>query len=331
MNSVPLDLGRRGLLGSDLDGPAVLAVSRAADDVRGWAVEARSTIDELLATHHAILIRGAGIDSIEKFRAVLDACGCDLLEYRERSTPRSQLAGRVYSSTEYPKNQTIPMHNENSYSTVWPRRIFFGCLRPAASGGGTPIADSRIVFRQIDEHVRRAFIEKGVVYVRNYGQGVDLSWQDAFQTHDRAMVEQYCREADIACEWFDDGEGLHTSQRRPAALRVTDTGEHVWFNQAHLFHVSSLEPALRQSLLALFPIDRLPRHALFGTGEAIELEALNHIREVYARASLDIAWQAGDLLVLDNLYYAHGRMPFEGERQVVVAMDGRGGAGTVPL
>ncbi len=331
MNSVPLEIGQCVPLGSDPDGPAVLAVGRAADDVRGWALEARPTIEELLAAHHAILLRGVGIDSIEKFRAVLDACGCDLLEYRERSTPRSQLASRVYSSTEYPKSQTIPMHNENSYSVVWPRRIFFGCLRPAPTGGATPIADSRIVYRHIDEQVRRAFVEKGVIYVRNFGQGVDLSWQDAFQTHDRAMVEEYCREADIAFEWFDDGEGLQTRQRRPAALRVTSTGEFVWFNQAHLFHVSSLEPTLRQSLLALFPVERLPRHALFGTGEAIELEALDHIREVYARASIDVAWQAGDLLVLDNLYYAHGRTPFEGERQVVVAMDGRGGTGTVPL
>lgn len=326
-----LDVERCVPLTNDPAGPAVLVADRAAADVRSWAAASRPAIDELLERHKAILLRGFGVDTIAKFRELLDACSTDLLEYRERSTPRSHVAGRVYSSTEYPKSQRIPMHNENSYSLVWPRRIIFCCLRPAASGGATPIADSRIVYRELDEQVRQAFIEKGVTYVRNFGQGVDLSWQDAFQTNERAAVEEYCRGAAITCEWFDDGEGLHTRQTRPAALMVTSTGENVWFNQAHLFHVSSLEPAVRQSLLALFPVERLPRHATFGDGGEIESAALDHIRDVYARASVDVTWQAGDVLVLDNLYFAHGRTPFQGEREVVVAMDGRGGAGTVPL
>jgi alpha-ketoglutarate-dependent taurine dioxygenase len=31
-------------------------------------------------------------------------------------------------------------------------------------------------------------------------------------------------------------------------------------------------------------------------------------------------WQAGDLMVVDNVRTAHGREPFEGPREVVVAM-----------
>jgi alpha-ketoglutarate-dependent taurine dioxygenase len=32
------------------------------------------------------------------------------------------------------------------------------------------------------------------------------------------------------------------------------------------------------------------------------------------------AWEAGDLLMLDNLLAAHGRRPFSGERRIAVAM-----------
>jgi hypothetical protein len=32
------------------------------------------------------------------------------------------------------------------------------------------------------------------------------------------------------------------------------------------------------------------------------------------------SWRRGDLLVLDNLLAAHGRKPFEGDREILVAM-----------
>jgi alpha-ketoglutarate-dependent taurine dioxygenase len=318
-------------LGDRRDGPVVATLESHEADLCAWAALHRRAVDDLVERHKAVLFRGLRIDTVDRFQALLAGLGADLLDYAERSTPRSTVDDKVYTSTEYPPSDEIPMHNESSYSQRWPRRVFFCCLRPAAQGGATPIADSRVVYAHLDAHLRQTFLDKRVMYVRNYGQGVDLTWQDAFQTDDRRQVEAYCRAADISFEWFDGGSGLHTHQVRPAALCCARTGERVWFNQAHLFHVSSLEPALREALRGVFPPDRLPRHACYGDGTAIDDDVMYEIRAVYARVRLLVEWQAGDVLLLDNLFYAHGRLPFAGERKVIVAMDTIGGPGTATL
>jgi alpha-ketoglutarate-dependent taurine dioxygenase len=300
-------------------------------DVEAWARLHGSEIDELLDRHRALLLRGFHVDTVDKFEGLLSGLRCTLVQYSERSTPRSTIRGRIYSSTEYPQSDEIPLHNENSYSVAWPRRVIFCCLHPPATGGETSIADSREVYNALDPAIRQRFLEKRVMYVRNYGLGVDLTWQEAFQTDRHEEVEDYCRAFDLSFEWFDGGLGLHTEQVRPAALRYLPTREQVWFNQAHLFHVSSLPPAAALALRELFPLHRLPRHSFYGDGTAIEDEVLDAIRSAYRDASLLINWERGDVLLLDNLFYAHGRSSFTGERTVIVGMDNRGGADTSPV
>ncbi len=311
--------------------PAVISPPTPGTDIAAWARDSRESIDRLVDRHKALLFRGFAVESVGGFQEFLAALGTDLLEYSERSTPRSTVDGKVYTSTEYESSAEIPMHNENSYSAKWPRRILFCCLLPAQKGGATPIADSRAVFDEIDEDVRKRFLHKQVMYVRNFGLGVDLSWQDAFQTQDRERVEAYCRSSDIDFEWFSNGKCLRTRQVRPAAISYDPTGERIWFNQAHLFHVSSLEATIRRSLTAVFPQESLPRNACYGDGTPIEDEALDEVRRAYLRLRTPIDWEQGDILLLDNVFFAHGRLPFSGDRRVVVAMDGDGRPGTSPL
>ena len=69
--------------------------------------------------------------------------------------------------------------------------------------------------------------------------GLDLPWEQAFNSEDRQVVERFCRSNRIDLEWKADGE-LRTRQVCQAVARHPHTGESVWFNQAHLFHVSNL-------------------------------------------------------------------------------------------
>jgi alpha-ketoglutarate-dependent taurine dioxygenase len=94
----------------------------------------------------------------------------------------------------------------------------------------------------------------------------------------------------------------------------------VWFNQAHLFHISNLEHAVRESLERVFAPEDLPRNAFLGDGSPIPESALDNIRTAYRVTSVEFPWQARDLLLLDNMLTAHGRNPFTGQRRVAVAM-----------
>jgi len=298
-----------------------LAIEPALDGINltSWLKNNRDWLETKLLQHGGILFRNFVINNPEDLEQLTQAISSDLLSYSYRSTPRTQVQGKIYTSTEYPADRSIPLHNEMSYTRSWPMKIWFACLQPAAEGGETPIADSRKVFQRLDPSLRERFAQQGIMYVRNYSKGLDLPWQEVFQTDDPATVEAYCREAGIEWEWIGN-EQLRTRQICQATATHPKTGESVWFNQAHLFHVSSLSPEVRQYLLSNLGEENLPRNTYYGDGSPLEETALDEIRDVYEQETIAFSWQAGDVLMLDNMLAAHGRKPFSGSRRVVVSM-----------
>jgi alpha-ketoglutarate-dependent taurine dioxygenase len=299
----------------------VLEARQPGQDPREWGIAARDLLAAILPDTGAALLRGFRPLADEEFHAfVSDVLGTPL-EYRERSSPRTRVAGHVYTSTEYPAHQPIFLHNENSYADAWPTKIAFYCAVAAETGGATPVADVRAVYRQIPADVRDRFAKAGVLYVRHFTQNVGLSWQDAFQTSDRAEVDAYCAAHGYECEWLADG--LRTRRRGQAVARHPVTGEPLWFNHAAFFHLSTLEPDVQQGLLAQFGEARLPNQTCYGDGRAIEPEVLDLIRAAYRAHQLSWPWRAGDLLLLDNMLVAHGREAFTGPRRILVGMADR--------
>jgi alpha-ketoglutarate-dependent taurine dioxygenase len=278
-----------------------------------------STVSRHLSTVGGLLFRGFSVESVADFEVLVKMISPDLASYEFGSTPRSQVHNQIYTSTEYPPHQHIPLHNEQAYTTEWPMKIWFYCAQASPEGGSTPIADSREVYRHIPIRIRERFIEKGVMYVRNYGNGLDVPWTKVFNTTDRRVVERFCRAARIAYEWKPDGE-LRTRQVCQAVAVHPCTNETVWFNQAHLFHVSNLEPAVREALLSVVSEADLPRQACYGDGTTIETAVLDEIRDAYQCHAVRFPWQEGDVLMLDNMLVAHGRTPFKGPRKILVAM-----------
>jgi alpha-ketoglutarate-dependent taurine dioxygenase len=284
-----------------------------------WMREHRITINAQVEREGAVLIRGLNVISSGQFASIASTLlGDRLLSYSNRSTPRTELKGNIYTSTEYPKEESIPQHNENAYSHEWPMKIAFLCLIAATEGGATPIADSRTVYRSIPQDIREKFERKGVIYVRNYNS-VGLPWQEVFQVETRAEVNAYCERHGIEYNWISEGH-LRTRQRCPAVATHPHTRDIVWFNQAHLFHVSNHTDENRKALLQSFGEEDLPRHAYYGDGEPLEEDALDDIRAVYEREKIAFPWRNGDLMLLDNMLYSHGRDPYEGARKVLVAM-----------
>jgi alpha-ketoglutarate-dependent taurine dioxygenase len=281
--------------------------------------EVHHLVQQCLYDQGAILFRGFAKGQIADLRDFAASFGHELLAYEFGSTPRTRIATGVYSSTEYPSHQWIPQHNEQAYTLKWPMKIWFYCDVAAPEGGETPITNSRELYRRIDPAIRRRFAEKKLLYVRNYGNGLDLPWEQVFQTSERAAVEAFCRTQQIAWEWLAD-EGLRTRQICQSEAQHPVTGAMVWFNQAHLFHLSSLEPEVRASLLAVVDEVDLPRNVYYGDGTPIEDSILDDIRGLYGELMLSFRWQEGDILLLDNMLTAHGRAPFKGPRRIVVAM-----------
>ncbi|PMS20356.1 hypothetical protein C0Z18_10430 [Trinickia dabaoshanensis] len=304
--------------------PTVIAPREHGALTLGEAAGAlRVAIDACLERVGGVLLTGFGPPSVDGFQRFAASFGAPLVDYAFASTPRSRVEGAVYTSTEYPAHRAIALHNEQSYTREWPLRIWFHCVTAARAGGQTPIADSRAVVRALDPALVERFARRELLYVRNFGQGVDLPWQRAFGTDDPGLVQRQCDQRGIECEWRKDTDGewlLRTRERCQAVAVHPHTGELVWFNQAHLFHLSALEAPVQEALIETVGIENVPRNVFYGDGAPLEADALAQIRAVLEDETIVFPWAEGDVLMLDNMLCAHARAPFDGPRKVVVAM-----------
>jgi alpha-ketoglutarate-dependent taurine dioxygenase len=320
----PIRVSAEGLISAELLQPGntlplLIQPTMKGINLATWAAGNRDLIEKQLLKHGGILFRGFDVKEAPEFEEFIkNVCG-ELLEYRERSSPRSQVSGFIYTSTDYPASHTIFVHNENSYQRNYPLRIFFFGHTPSAQGGETPIADCRNVYQRIDASVRERFIEKKWMYVRNFGDGFGLTWQTVFRTTDKAVVEEHCRQNGIIVEW-KNGDRLRTRSILSPVERHPRTGEWCWFNHATFFHISTLPPLIREALLEDFGEEDLPTNTFYGDGSRIEPEVLEQLRDAYRQETVSFLWQQGDVLMLDNMLAAHGRAPYKGTRKILVGM-----------
>jgi alpha-ketoglutarate-dependent taurine dioxygenase len=273
----------------------------------------------------ALLFRGWAVDSLDAFSAVVTAFSAteERFGYAGGASPRRGLGGRgLYSSTEYPPDMWLGLHNELSYAGVQPRRLFFFCQVAPEQGGETTLADSRRILAALDSDLVAEFRARRLTYIRNLSPiaGSGYGWPDAFETGDAGEAETRARALGAEVEWRPHGV-MRVSQTRPATALHPKTGQEVWFNQADGFHPSALTAAAYAEQIALCGAEEDFRlNVTFGDGGAIPLSSLAHIREVLRAQTIAHRWRKGDIVVLDNRLAAHGRAPFEGPRKIALAM-----------
>ncbi len=305
----------------DVAGRSILVRVESPTQSLSWAARNKDQVKAILFDKGALVVRGLRFHGTKQFGQFLEELfGETLAEYTYRSTPRTKLGGNVYTATEYHPSETIPQHNESSYANVWAMQIGFFCMIPPAegAGGATPLADSREVLTRIPPGIVEKFESRQLQYVRNYGE-VDLPWSEVFQTEDKREVAAFCESNRIAFEWTDNN-GLRTKQVTPATEVHPVTGEKVWFNQAHLFHISGLTKDVARDMLSLYRTEDLPRNVYFGDGSPIDVEDLDSIRAAYNEVKFHFDWQKDDIVLLDNMLYTHGRQPYSGPRKILVGM-----------
>jgi alpha-ketoglutarate-dependent taurine dioxygenase len=320
INLENLSLTENSYLAAGSNLPLVIQPAISGVNLADWAANNREYIRTELNRHGAILFRNFTIDSAHKFENVARSVAMDGELFDEYGDlPRDDPGAKVYHSTPYPADKAILFHNESSHMHRWPMKIFFYCVKVAEKGGATPILDCRKTYHAIDPVIVKRLTEKKLLYVRNFIEGLDVSWQQFFGTSDKERVEDYCRKASIDFTWKGTRQ-LTTRQLCQATTRHPYTGEMLFFNQIQLHHIFCLDPDVKASMLAMFREEDLPRNVYYGDGTPIEDSVVAEISGVYEELAVRFQWQAGDIIMLDNMMVAHSRDPFEGTRKILVAM-----------
>jgi len=337
-------------LRGDPDGlPLVIEPQGAPDPKRlaDWLRARPEQIQALLVRHGAILFRGFDVAGPADFETIARAIDDDLGNEYLGTSPRNALTEYVFSASELPDFYPIPQHCEMSFCASPPRRVFFCCLEPPAEGGETPLCDFRAVWRDLDPEVRRRFEEGGIRIVRNYagpeaGEATDPTqlkpWPDMFETRDRAAVEAICRREGFEVIWLP-GDALRLVSTQPVTRTHPVSGETVWHNHTTTFHASTaraeyeriaaLRPTERhRGLLAMArkldeklratPPEERGMHCTRADGSEIPEADMEHVRDVVWRHMVIEPWRRGDVVAIDNHSTSHGRLPYEGPRQIAV-------------
>lgn len=297
--------------------PSMLGVP---GDLDGLIAYLDSTeIEPVLTECRALLFTGFGLGERE-----LDQVSSRLLQQRRAyvhgNSPRTKVGDNIYTSTEFPAEYVISMHNELSYARVWPTRLLFLCVQPAATGGQTPLVHGGRWLQAIGPEIRNAFAD-GVIYRQclHAGLGLGKSWQDTFETDDRQVVEDFLAASEAEWTWTAS-DALKIAQLRPAMIDHPVTGERVWFSQMDQWHPAALGEETMQDLLAVMPEDEFPQTVSFADGSPVPAEYALRVREAGLECAVNVEWHQGDVLLIDNAAVGHGRRPFTGQRRVLVAM-----------
>lgn len=313
----------------------------------------RDAVQAALTEAGAVLLRGWAVHDARTFEQVARAIEPQLQNEYLGTSPRNGLTSHVFTASELPPHFPIPQHNEMSFTRTPPKRLFFCCMEPnRAPGGETPLVDMRRVWKDLDPEVRARFETLGIRNVRNYAgppePGTRVSswdpwklkrWDEMFGTTDRpAVLERCAREGFEAT--FTPGGGLRLVNTQPAMKAHPRTAEPVWFNHSQVFH-GSAAPAeyariagrlgvkwrgwglLASTLLAVKSMwqsaDEAGMHCTFGDGSPIPTSDMDAVRDAIWRNLVAFPWERGDVVVIDNDAVAHGRMPFQGPRMIVVS------------
>lgn len=285
-----------------------------------WLTSNKSWLKQTLLKHGGILFRGFPISTPQELDIFVKTLEPTTRPYIEGQSQRTKIHQQIYTSTEYPADQNITLHNELSYTSNPPQRLFFFCQTAPQEGGETPIADCRRVYEKMNPSLRDRFITKKVRYVKNMhnGKGFGKSWQQHFETSNPEEVENYLRQSDVEFCWKEH-ETLVNSQVRPAVLQHPESSEMCWFNQADLWHYTNLG-SVGDELFQLLGEENLPTNAYYGDNSPIPREDMSAVRQLFWNEATIFTWHQGDVLMLDNRLVAHGRKAFKGERRILLAM-----------
>ncbi len=289
-------------------------------DLATWYQLNAASIEQDLLDAGGILFRGFAVDSEAGFKSFSQVAFTKLAEYVQGATPRIELQKDVYTSTEFPADQEIELHNELSYVLQPPRKIAFCCLTAAREGGQTQIADVHEIYNKLDASIVEEFKRRGGwMLKRNYHYGFGPSVFSAFKLDSLEKIREYCAREQVEFNQVSE-QHFMTRQVRDVVHSHPVTSKPLWMNHVAFWHPDNLLPDVRAKLSEMFSPEDFPYSTYYGDGTPIDSAVIAEISQLYRKVEVAFEWKAGDVMLLDNWRVAHGRKPFVGERKVIVSM-----------
>ncbi len=262
-----------------------------------------------------VLVEPAGTSSLldidpQEIVALYKAHGALLLRGFEVAVPDFRRFARLFCPTsvmnESPGRRPIePEHNihtvdggmgafnlhpELSREPWKPDAAFFHCIAAPSRGGATTICDGVDLVRRMPDVVRRGLANRRLVYFKPTWPSLLEHWLGTPEPTDAQLAAP-----PASCPYFFqryEGDVIRGFSR-PALHKPM-------FIDA---------PAFGNFLLFARFNNGRPDHPVLDDGRPVPEEWLQAIKYVGDRLAVPIVWRNGDVLMLDNTRFMHGRTP----------------------
>ena len=258
----------------------------AVVEARGETLEQTDPqlVRDLIEERGAVLLRGFAT-TVEGFAALGHAL-CATSVFNE-SPNREMLGEGVQVQSVNLGADPFPLHPELAREPWRPDLAMFACLDPPSVGGQTNVCDGIAIADNLPPEVRRALEGKRLFYIRPASPELLRYWLGTDQPDDALLANP-----PATCPyWFRRApDGIMRGFTRPA-LEPT------------LFHE---RPAFANFLLFARDYLRIPRIPLL-EGKRFDDDMVDAIRSVARSLTYSHRWQQGDVVLLDNSRFMHGR------------------------
>ena len=302
--------------------PHVLRCNDQRTDLNSATDWVRMHASDLLASatrDGAVLLRDFPVSSAEDFDAIVEALHLPNFPYEKSlsNAVRINRTPRVFSANEAPPEVQIFFHHEMAQTPLYPRWIFFSCEIAAEQGGATPICRSDVLLEKLKKSCPefvRTCTQKGLRYTNvmpsdnDANSGMGRSWKSTLGVATREEAEARLGELRYTWEWIDNDCLKATTPALPAVVELED-GRSVFFNQ----------------LIAAFCGWKDSRNdpsksICHGDGTPLDTNAVAVAIELSEQLAFDLQWQAGDVVIVDNMVTMHARRSFSGTRKVLASL-----------
>ena len=268
----------------------------------------RETFDRVGLVH----VVNTGLTNLSDMRLLAKHALGDEMAYEGGSNPRDSLDTNVYE-VGAPLSAWLHYHHEMAYIGRSTSRVAFLANKSVPGRGATYVSDGvattdAILATDLGQKLK----EKGVCYHRNMSDrdayadrlevGVYNHWQKSLNTEDPAEAQRRAEERGLVTEWGPERllktryyvsafEYFAPLDRNLLYCSVADHG--MWFDA--------------WPLVQHLPYEQRPLHLTFGDDTEFSEQELREFVDIYARFGMPIDWRNGDVAVICNYRFAHGR------------------------
>jgi alpha-ketoglutarate-dependent taurine dioxygenase len=260
----------------------------------------RERVRELYKEHGALLLKGFSGD-LEEFRQLaVDLCP---VAVHNDSRNRITLGPAQDIQSASLGTQAFPLHPELSREPWRPDACFFYCISPPVTGGMTTICDGVAIVRNLPADLRERLANRRLKYMLATRVEELQFWLGVSEPDDVALADPppHC-----PYRFERIGGQIVRVFTRPLLHRPMFTDELAFGN-----------------FLLFSRFLRGRANPLLDDGTPVPDEWLHMVKQISDRITAPIEWQRGDLLILDNSRFMHGRTAVtEGDGRLIATYFG---------